>query len=52
MIKILGTIIPDKKLGNRVIWNKDMKIKIERKWAMPSKWTFTIKPIQELLYED
>jgi hypothetical protein len=22
---------------------------IERKWAMPNKWTFTIKPIKELL---
>lgn len=22
---------------------------IERKWAMPSRWTFTIKPIRELL---
>ncbi|MGG3989676.1 hypothetical protein [Bacillus smithii] len=25
---------------------------IERKWAMPNKWTFTIKPIKELLYEE
>lgn len=25
------------------------KIKINRVWAMPSKWTFTIKPIKELL---
>jgi len=24
-------------------------MKIERVWAMPSKWTFTIKPIKELL---
>lgn len=24
-------------------------MKIERKWAMPSAWTFTIKPIKELL---
>ena len=24
-------------------------MKIERKWSMPSKWTFTIKPIKELL---
>jgi len=24
-------------------------MKIERKWAMPSRWTFTIKPIAELL---
>ena len=24
-------------------------MKIERKWAMPNKWTFTIKPITELL---
>lgn len=24
-------------------------MKIERKWAMPSKWTFTIKPIKDLL---
>ena len=25
---------------------------IERKWAMPNKWTFTIKPIRELLTEE
>ena len=25
------------------------ELKIERKWAMPSAWTFTIKPIQDLL---
>ena len=25
---------------------------IERKWAMPSKNTFMIKPIQELLIEE
>ena len=25
---------------------------IERKWAMPNKWTFTIKPIRELLKEE
>jgi len=30
--------------------NKNMKI--ERKWAMPNKWTFTIKPIRELLEEE
>jgi len=24
-------------------------IKFERRWSMPSKWTFTIKPIKELL---
>ena len=27
-------------------------MKIERKWAMPNKWTFTIKPIKELLVEE
>jgi hypothetical protein len=27
-------------------------VKIERKWAMPNKWTFTIKPIKELLKEE
>lgn len=27
-------------------------MKIERKWAMPSRWTFTIKPIRELLEEE
>ena len=27
-------------------------MKIERKWAMPNKWTFTIKPIKELLSEE
>ena len=25
---------------------------IERVWAMPDKWTFTIKPIRELLEEE
>lgn len=25
---------------------------IERKWAMPNKWTFTIMPIKELLIEE
>lgn len=25
---------------------------IERKWAMPNKWTFTIKPIADLLKEE
>lgn len=27
-------------------------MKIEREWAMPNKWTFTIKPIAELLKEE
>lgn len=27
-------------------------MKIERKWAMPNKWTFTIKPIALLLLEE
>ena len=27
-------------------------MKIERIWSMPSKWTFTIKPIRELLREE
>ena len=27
-------------------------MKIERKWAMPSRWTFTILPIRELLHEE
>lgn len=27
-------------------------MKIERKWAMPSRWTFTIKPIKDLLAEE
>lgn len=27
-------------------------MKIERIWAMPNKWTFTIKPIKELLEEE
>lgn len=27
-------------------------MKIERKWAMPSRWTFTIKPIKDLLQEE
>lgn len=27
-------------------------MKIERIWAMPNKWTFTIKPIRELLEEE
>lgn len=28
------------------------KIVIERKWAMPNKWTFTIPPIKELLIDE
>lgn len=28
------------------------KIRIERVWAMPSRWTFTIKPIKKLLDEE
>lgn len=31
-------------MGNEII--------IERKWAMPNKWTFTIKPIANLLMEE
>ncbi len=27
-------------------------MKIERKWAMPSRWTFKIKPIADLLTEE
>jgi hypothetical protein len=27
-------------------------MRIEREWAMPNKWTFTIKPIAELLKEE
>lgn len=27
-------------------------MKIERIWAMPNKWTFTIKPIRELLQQE
>lgn len=27
-------------------------MKVERIWAMPSRWTFTIKPIAELLKEE
>lgn len=27
-------------------------MKIERKWAMPSRWTFKIKPIADLLKEE
>lgn len=32
--------------------NKKNVIKFERKWSMPSKWTFTIKPVWELLKEE
>lgn len=27
-------------------------MRIERKWAMPNQWTFTIKPIKDLLIEE
>ena len=27
-------------------------MQIERKWAMPNKWTFTIYPIRDLLKEE
>ena len=29
-----------------------MTMIINRVWAMPNKWTFTIKPIKELLEEE
>jgi len=32
--------------------NVPTKIRIDRVWSMPSKWTFTIKPIKELLDEE
>lgn len=32
--------------------SKEGEIKIERQWAMPSKWTFTIFPIKKLLKEE
>jgi hypothetical protein len=32
--------------------NAHTKIRIDRVWSMPSKWTFTIKPIAELLKEE
>lgn len=41
-----------------VIYQKDFmenahtKIRIERVWSMPSRWTFTILPIKELLKEE
>ena len=35
---------------NQILLNTCMKI--ERVWAMPSRWTFTIKPIRELLEEE
>lgn len=31
---------------------KENSMKIERIWAMPNAWTFTIKPIKELLKEE
>jgi hypothetical protein len=31
---------------------KNKEIEIERVWAMPNKWTFTIKPIKELLNQE
>jgi hypothetical protein len=27
-------------------------MRIDRVWAMPNKWTFTIKPIKKLLEEE
>lgn len=32
--------------------NAPTKIRINRVWSMPSKWTFTIPPISELLKEE
>lgn len=32
--------------------NKRIDMRIERIWAMPNKWTFTIKPIRELIKEE
>ena len=31
---------------------KKGRLVIERKWAMPNKWTFTIKPIKELMKQN
>lgn len=31
---------------------KGKKLKIDRIWAMPNKWTFTIKPIRELIKDE
>jgi hypothetical protein len=30
----------------------EKKIRFERKWAMPNRWTFTIEPIVSLLKEE
>ena len=37
---------------NEKVANERREMRIERIWAMPSPWTFTIKPIRELLDEE
>jgi len=39
-------------LLNEMGVQKEKYMKIERIWAMPSRWTFTIKPIKELLQRE
>ena len=40
------------KIKNLKFGEKEVIMKIERVWAMPNRWTFTIKPIKELLNEE
>lgn len=44
--------ILDPHLGRRKIGADSSDMKIERIWAMPNKYTFTIKPIKELLQDE
>lgn len=39
-------------MGEENLNAKTKHVKIERIWAMPSRWTFTIKPIADLLTEE
>jgi hypothetical protein len=51
-----GTVSPlqQTSTGNRDFkaYNGGRRVRMERVWAMPSRWTFTIKPIAKLIREE
>jgi hypothetical protein len=53
LIKINQRIIHQVSIDRTLYFNnKRIDMRIERIWAMPNKWTFTIKPIRELIKEE
>ena len=39
-------------LNKNMAYTQSNEIRMERIWAMPNKWTFTIKPIHELIQDE